>query len=262
MSSAHVAGPVGDGDRLRRSGRRRGRARRAPPCRRRHRRRRRGPRRGRGPRCPRTCVRRVVLLLRVMAPPRLPERGRCGAQHLHACSEFGKGSPSECPRLSTLETALVPQSFEQDLQICGGSAKVAGHESVRRPAGRAATPWSGPPSGRCSSTAPTRSCVHVAEAAGLTSGAVLYHFPDVQALLLEANRAGMERFYDERVAAARGARRPGREAGRHGPHRPARSTARTRRCGCSASSAAPPGGSRCTPRCSPRSTTARSRCTR
>jgi len=43
--------------------------------------------------------------------------------------------------------------------------------------------------------------VHVAEAAGLTSGAVLYHFPDVQALLLEANRAGMERFYDHRVAA-------------------------------------------------------------
>lgn len=43
--------------------------------------------------------------------------------------------------------------------------------------------------------------VHVAEAAGLTSGAVLYHFPDVQALLLEANRAGMERFYDQRLAA-------------------------------------------------------------
>lgn len=43
--------------------------------------------------------------------------------------------------------------------------------------------------------------VHVAEAAGLTSGAVLYYFPDVQALLLEANRAGMERFYDHRVAA-------------------------------------------------------------
>lgn len=42
---------------------------------------------------------------------------------------------------------------------------------------------------------------HVAEAAGLTSGAVLYHFPDVQALLLEANRAGMERFYDHRIAA-------------------------------------------------------------
>jgi AcrR family transcriptional regulator len=42
--------------------------------------------------------------------------------------------------------------------------------------------------------------VHVAEAAGLTSGAVLYHFPDVQALLLEANRAGIERFYDQRQA--------------------------------------------------------------
>jgi AcrR family transcriptional regulator len=50
---------------------------------------------------------------------------------------------------------------------------------------------------------------HVAEAAGLTSGAVLYHFPDVQALLLEANRAGMERFYDERVAALAGIDDPG-----------------------------------------------------
>jgi AcrR family transcriptional regulator len=45
--------------------------------------------------------------------------------------------------------------------------------------------------------------VHVAEAAGVTSGAVLYHYPDVQALLLEANRAGMERFYDQRVEALR-----------------------------------------------------------
>lgn len=43
--------------------------------------------------------------------------------------------------------------------------------------------------------------VHVAQAAGVTSGAVLYHFPDVQELLLEANRAGIERFYDERMAA-------------------------------------------------------------
>ncbi|MBN9619669.1 MAG: TetR/AcrR family transcriptional regulator [Actinobacteria bacterium] len=43
---------------------------------------------------------------------------------------------------------------------------------------------------------------HVAEAAGVTSGAVLYHFPDVQSLLVEAHRAGMERFYDERIAAA------------------------------------------------------------
>ncbi|MDH6195835.1 AcrR family transcriptional regulator [Mycobacterium frederiksbergense] len=41
----------------------------------------------------------------------------------------------------------------------------------------------------------------VAAEAGLTSGAVLYHFPDVQALLVEANRAGMERFYDQRLRA-------------------------------------------------------------
>jgi len=39
----------------------------------------------------------------------------------------------------------------------------------------------------------------VADAAGLTSGAVLYYYPDLQELLLEANHAGMERFYDERV---------------------------------------------------------------
>ncbi|MFD1505730.1 TetR family transcriptional regulator [Georgenia yuyongxinii] len=39
----------------------------------------------------------------------------------------------------------------------------------------------------------------VAQQAGLTSGAVLYHFPDIQTLLVEANRAGMERFYDERL---------------------------------------------------------------
>lgn len=45
--------------------------------------------------------------------------------------------------------------------------------------------------------------VHVAHAAGVTSGAVLYHFPDVRELLLEANRAGLERFYDERMAALR-----------------------------------------------------------
>jgi AcrR family transcriptional regulator len=44
----------------------------------------------------------------------------------------------------------------------------------------------------------------VADAAGLTSGAVLYHFPDVQTLLVEANRAGMERFYDQRMAAISG----------------------------------------------------------
>lgn len=41
----------------------------------------------------------------------------------------------------------------------------------------------------------------VAEEAGLTSGAILYHFPDLQELLVEANRAGMERFYEARTRA-------------------------------------------------------------
>ena len=44
----------------------------------------------------------------------------------------------------------------------------------------------------------------VAEEAGLTSGAVLYHYPDLQELLLEAHRAGMERFYDNRLKAVEG----------------------------------------------------------
>ena len=39
----------------------------------------------------------------------------------------------------------------------------------------------------------------VAEQAGLTSGAVLYHYPDLNDLLLEANQAGMERFYAARM---------------------------------------------------------------
>ncbi len=39
----------------------------------------------------------------------------------------------------------------------------------------------------------------VAEQAGLTSGAVLYHYPDLRDLLLEANQAGMERFYEARM---------------------------------------------------------------
>lgn len=39
----------------------------------------------------------------------------------------------------------------------------------------------------------------VAEQAGLTSGAVLYHYPDLRDLLLEAHHAGMERFYELRV---------------------------------------------------------------
>jgi len=41
----------------------------------------------------------------------------------------------------------------------------------------------------------------VAEQAGLTSGAILYHYPDLQDLLIDANRAGMERFYDTRMNA-------------------------------------------------------------
>ena len=48
----------------------------------------------------------------------------------------------------------------------------------------------------------------IADMAGLTSGAILYHFPDVQTLLLEANRAVMERFYDNRVRAIAGLSSP------------------------------------------------------
>lgn len=39
----------------------------------------------------------------------------------------------------------------------------------------------------------------IAEEAGLTSGAVLYHYPHLDDLLLEAHHAGMERFYDQRL---------------------------------------------------------------
>lgn len=49
----------------------------------------------------------------------------------------------------------------------------------------------------------------IAEMAKLTSGAVLYHFPDVQSLLLEANRAVIERFYDHRLKAVHGLSSPG-----------------------------------------------------
>ena len=44
----------------------------------------------------------------------------------------------------------------------------------------------------------------VAREAGLTSGAVLYHYPDVSELLLDAQRSGMERFYDARLSAIEG----------------------------------------------------------
>ncbi|WP_214326219.1 TetR/AcrR family transcriptional regulator [Nonomuraea sediminis] len=40
---------------------------------------------------------------------------------------------------------------------------------------------------------------HVAEEAGLTSGAVLYHYPDLSELLVEAHHAAMERFYEQRL---------------------------------------------------------------
>ncbi|GIH66640.1 TetR/AcrR family transcriptional regulator [Microbispora siamensis] len=39
----------------------------------------------------------------------------------------------------------------------------------------------------------------IAEEAGLTSGAVLYHYPDLRDLLIEAHHAGMERFYERRM---------------------------------------------------------------
>lgn len=44
----------------------------------------------------------------------------------------------------------------------------------------------------------------IADKAGVTSGAVLYHYPHVPDLLIEANRAGMERFYNLRMTAIRG----------------------------------------------------------
>ncbi|MGV8969216.1 MAG: TetR/AcrR family transcriptional regulator [Microbacteriaceae bacterium] len=39
----------------------------------------------------------------------------------------------------------------------------------------------------------------IADEAGLTSGAVLYYYPNIDDLMLEALRAVMERFYEERV---------------------------------------------------------------
>lgn len=41
----------------------------------------------------------------------------------------------------------------------------------------------------------------IADAAGVTSGAILYHYPDIDQLLVEANQAGMERFYNQRLEA-------------------------------------------------------------
>ncbi|WP_433253428.1 TetR/AcrR family transcriptional regulator [Streptosporangium sp. CA-135522] len=49
---------------------------------------------------------------------------------------------------------------------------------------------------------------HVAEEAGLTSGAVLYHYPDLSELLVDAHHAGMERFYEQRLKRISGMRDP------------------------------------------------------
>ena len=51
----------------------------------------------------------------------------------------------------------------------------------------------------------------VAEQAGLTSGAIIYHYPDLQELLLDAHRAGMERFYEQRLRAIEGIDSPARK---------------------------------------------------
>ena len=51
----------------------------------------------------------------------------------------------------------------------------------------------------------------VAEQAGLTSGAIIYHYPDLQELLLDAHRAGMERFYEQRLRAIEGITSPARK---------------------------------------------------
>ncbi|MGI5491765.1 TetR/AcrR family transcriptional regulator [Microtetraspora malaysiensis] len=48
----------------------------------------------------------------------------------------------------------------------------------------------------------------IAEEAGLTSGAVLYHYPDLRDLLIEAHHAGMERFYEQRIKKISGIANP------------------------------------------------------
>ena len=44
------------------------------------------------------------------------------------------------------------------------------------------------------------SLADVAEKAGLTRGAILYYYEDLDQLLVEAHRAGLERFCDRRDA--------------------------------------------------------------
>lgn len=50
----------------------------------------------------------------------------------------------------------------------------------------------------------------IADQAGVTSGTILYHYPQVEDLLIEANRAGMERFYNQRLEAISGINDPAR----------------------------------------------------
>ena len=102
----------------------------------------------------------------------------------------------------------------------------------------------------------------IADMAGLTSGAILYHYPDVQSLLLEANQAVIERFLDNRVKAIRGLASPAEKLVVTDRRRAAGERRGRRREAALARSAALPRATRRTPRCSPRSTTARSRCTR
>lgn len=44
----------------------------------------------------------------------------------------------------------------------------------------------------------------IASEAGVTAGAVLYHYPNMQELLFEANQSGMARFHDQRLEALMG----------------------------------------------------------
>mgnify|MGYP002628079013 FL=1 len=41
----------------------------------------------------------------------------------------------------------------------------------------------------------------IARVAGVSSSSILYHYPEIEELLMEANRAGMERFYSQRLEA-------------------------------------------------------------
>ncbi|UAJ80707.1 TetR family transcriptional regulator [Leifsonia sp. ZF2019] len=52
------------------------------------------------------------------------------------------------------------------------------------------------------------SLADVAEKAGLTRGAILYYYEDLDALLVEAHRAGLERFCDHRDEVVRGIAEP------------------------------------------------------